>query len=49
MKKNIAVLCDYYLIPERIGGMDRFYIVYDKAAKILGFNIDWFFSKDTNF
>lgn len=45
MKKEMAIVCNYSLMPDRIGGMDRFYIAYDKAAKALGYEIDWFFSK----
>lgn len=41
--KKIAVVCDYALNPNRIGGMDRFYVAYDAKAKELGFEIDWYF------
>lgn len=41
--KKIAVVCNYALNPNRIGGMDRFYVGYDKKAKELGFEIDWYF------
>lgn len=41
--KKIAVVCDYALNPNRIGGMDRFYVAYDKRAKELGYAIDWYF------
>lgn len=41
--KKIAVVCNYALNPNRIGGMDRFYVEYDKKAKALGYKIDWYF------
>ena len=41
--KKIAVVCNYALNPNRIGGMDRFYVAYDKKAKALGYEIDWYF------
>jgi len=41
--KKIAVVCNYVLNPNRIGGMDRFYVAYDKKAKALGYEIDWYF------
>ncbi len=47
MSKNsqhIAVVCNYILTPNRIGGMDRFFVAYDSAAKERGFEISWFFS-----
>lgn len=40
---KIAVVCNYALNPNRIGGMDRFYVGYDKKAKALGYEIDWYF------
>jgi glycosyltransferase involved in cell wall biosynthesis len=41
--KKIAVVCNYALNPNRIGGMDRFYVAYDERAKKLGYAIDWYF------
>jgi len=41
--KKIAVVCNYALNPNRIGGMDRFYVAYDQRAKELGYAIDWYF------
>lgn len=43
MSKKIAIVCNYALSPNRIGGMDRFYVAYDTKAKELGFEIDWYF------
>ncbi len=42
--KNIAVICNYGLNPERIGGMDRFFVAYDRACKEKGYTVDWYFS-----
>ena len=42
--KKIAVVCNYALNPNRIGGMDRFWVEYDTKAKELGFEVYWYFS-----
>ncbi|WP_299155689.1 glycosyltransferase family 4 protein [uncultured Christiangramia sp.] len=42
--KQIAVVCNYKLNPSRVGGMDRFFVAYDRACKNNGFRIKWFFS-----
>jgi glycosyltransferase involved in cell wall biosynthesis len=47
--KRIAVVCNYALNPNRIGGMDRFYVAYDAKAKQLGYAIDWYFSEYKSF
>ncbi|MDP2088395.1 MAG: glycosyltransferase family 4 protein [Flavobacteriaceae bacterium] len=41
--KKIAVICNYRLMPERIGGMDRFFWMFDAEAKKKGYEISWFF------
>lgn len=41
--KKIAVLCNYRLMPERIGGMDRFFWQFDAEIKKMGHEIWWFF------
>jgi len=41
--KKIAVLCNYELLPDRIGGMDYFFWDFDEEVKKLGYQIDWFF------
>ncbi|MDT0676788.1 glycosyltransferase family 4 protein [Autumnicola musiva] len=46
-RKQIAVICNYELKPDRIGGMDRFFVAYDDACKEKGFQVDWFFSNCT--
>lgn len=43
MKKKIAVLCDYRLIPNRVGGMDRFFWLFNAECKQLGMEVTWFF------
>jgi glycosyltransferase involved in cell wall biosynthesis len=43
LNKKIAVVCNYALNPNRIGGMDRFYVEYDAKAKKLGYTVDWYF------
>ena len=43
--KKIAIICDYALNPNRIGGMDRFYVAYDKKAKELGYEVNWYFTE----
>ena len=42
-KKKLAVVCDYILRADRIGGMDRFFVAFDTAAKKINYEIDWFF------
>ncbi len=42
--KNIVVVCNYVLNPNRIGGMDRFWVAYDQKAKALGYEVDWYFA-----
>ena len=41
--KKIAVLCNYELLPERVGGMDYFFWSFDQKCKENNFQIDWFF------
>jgi glycosyltransferase involved in cell wall biosynthesis len=48
-KKKIAIICNYALSPNRIGGMDRFWVAYDAKAKILGYELDWYFSDYQSF
>lgn len=43
MNKAIAIVCNYQLNTQRIGGMDRFFVAYDQALKKEGFTVDWFF------
>ncbi len=41
--KSVAVIANYPLNPERIGGMDRFYWYFDKKCKDNGIEIAWYF------
>lgn len=41
--KKIAVLCNYELLPERVGGMDYFFWQFDTKCKANGLEVDWFF------
>jgi glycosyltransferase involved in cell wall biosynthesis len=41
--KKIAVLCNYELLPERVGGMDYFFWEFDKKCKENNLHVDWFF------
>lgn len=45
--KKIAVVCNYNLLPERIGGMDYFFWNFDKKCKEKGIQIDWFFPNES--
>lgn len=45
---SIAVLCDYALLPDRVGGMDYFYWQFDAYCKSRGVAVDWFFPNDSN-
>ncbi len=41
--KKIAVLCNYELLPERVGGMDYFFWLFDEKCKANAIQVDWFF------
>lgn len=40
---HIALICNYELLPERIGGMDYFFWAFNKKCKEHQIEIDWFF------
>jgi glycosyltransferase involved in cell wall biosynthesis len=42
-QKRIAVLCNYELLPERVGGMDYFFWQFDANCKLNSIQVDWFF------
>lgn len=44
---RIAVLCDYALLPERVGGMDYFFWQFDAYCKQHQIAVDWFFPNDS--
>lgn len=50
MKTNqkIAVLCNYELLPERVGGMDYFFWQFDAECKANHIQVDWFFPNSSN-
>jgi glycosyltransferase involved in cell wall biosynthesis len=41
---NILVVCDYKINPDRIGGMDRFFKLFDESVKSDGHQITWVFA-----
>jgi glycosyltransferase involved in cell wall biosynthesis len=41
--KKIAMLCNYELLPERVGGMDYFFWLFDEKCKANNVSVDWFF------
>jgi L-malate glycosyltransferase len=41
--KKIAVVCNYQLLPERVGGMDYFFWQFDHKCKQNNILVDWFF------
>jgi L-malate glycosyltransferase len=43
MSKRIALICNYQLLSSRIGGMDRFFWLFDQECKVRGYNVFWFF------
>jgi len=46
--KKIAVLCNYELLPERVGGMDYFFWEFDQKCKATNIQVDWFFPNGAN-
>jgi len=45
---KIAILCNYELLPERVGGMDYFFWDFHKKCKENNIEVDWFFSNTSN-
>ena len=43
IKTKIAVLCNYELLAERVGGMDYFFWDFDAKCKENNIAVDWFF------
>ncbi|MCH3881947.1 MULTISPECIES: glycosyltransferase [Tenacibaculum] len=41
---KIAIICNYVLKPNRIGGMDRFYKLFNKKCLEVNHQVDWYFS-----
>jgi glycosyltransferase involved in cell wall biosynthesis len=49
IKQNkIAILCNYELLPERVGGMDYFFWLFDTECKKKNISVDWFFPNQSN-
>lgn len=46
--KKIAVLCNYELLPERVGGMDYFFWQFDSKCKANGILVHWFFPNQSD-
>ncbi|WP_233264527.1 MULTISPECIES: glycosyltransferase family 4 protein [unclassified Flavobacterium] len=46
--KRIAVLCNYELLPERVGGMDYFFWKFDSECKANGIEVHWFFPNQSD-
>ena len=42
-QQKIAVLCNYELLQERVGGMDTFFWEFDQKCKGHNIEVDWFF------
>ncbi|WNH09642.1 glycosyltransferase family 4 protein [Thalassobellus suaedae] len=42
-QKHIAIICNYELLKDRVGGMDYFFWAFNKACTDKGIKIDWFF------
>jgi glycosyltransferase involved in cell wall biosynthesis len=47
-QNKIAVLCNYELLPERVGGMDYFFWDFNKKCKENGIEVDWFFPNQSD-
>ena len=43
VNKKIAILCNYELLPERVGGMDYFFWQFDQKCKENHIEVQWFF------
>jgi glycosyltransferase involved in cell wall biosynthesis len=45
---KIAVLCNYRLLPNRVGGMDYFFWAFDQHCKANGMQVDWYFPNSSS-
>ena len=45
---KIAVLCNYELLTERVGGMDYFFWMFNEKCLENNIEIDWFFPNNSN-
>ncbi|MHC0442727.1 glycosyltransferase family 4 protein [Flavobacterium sp. 3-210] len=48
MFQRIAIICNYKLLPERVGGMDYFFWQFDKKCKENDIEVDWFFPNSSD-
>jgi glycosyltransferase involved in cell wall biosynthesis len=46
--QKIAIICNYKLLPERVGGMDYFFWEFDKKCKENNIQVDWFFPNESS-
>jgi len=44
---KIALICNYELLPGRVGGMDYFFWDFDKKCKENNISVDWFFPNES--
>ena len=47
MIPTIAIICNYVLRDDRIGGMDYFFWAFDQAFKTKGLALDWYFPNNS--
>ena len=47
-RRQVALLCDYALLPDRIGGMDRFFWALHTAMTAAGWHVTWLFPAGTD-
>lgn len=47
-QKYIAVICNYELLPERVGGMDYFFWMFNEKCSNAGIKVNWFFPNIAN-
>ena len=43
VNKKVAILCNYELLADRVGGMDHFFWQFDAKCKQNNVEVDWFF------
>jgi len=43
LKQNIAIICNYELLADRVGGMDYFFWAFNEQCLEQNIQIDWFF------
>lgn len=46
---KIAILCNYELLPDRVGGMDYFFWKFDQKCKENNIQVDWYFPNQAIF